>query len=108
MKKPSLLVILGNQLFAPEHLPPPDSMPVFMAEDMGLCTYEKHHQQKIVLFLAAMRAYAEADGADSGRSSFDQVSPTLGIHMDAGAGMLYASYGRSFDTPTTTGMRAPI
>lgn len=30
-----------------------------MAEDLGLCTYEKHHQQKIVLFLAAMRAYAD-------------------------------------------------
>ena len=30
-----------------------------MAEDVGLCTYEKHHQQKIVLFLAAMRAYAD-------------------------------------------------
>jgi deoxyribodipyrimidine photolyase-related protein len=54
-----VLVILGNQLFAPEHLPAPGSMPVFMAEDMGLCTYEKHHQQKIVLFLAAMRAYAD-------------------------------------------------
>ena len=30
-----------------------------MAEDVGLCTYEKHHQQKIVLFLSAMRAYAD-------------------------------------------------
>jgi deoxyribodipyrimidine photolyase-related protein len=30
-----------------------------MAEDVGLCTYERHHQQKIVLFLAAMRAYAD-------------------------------------------------
>ena len=30
-----------------------------MAEDLGLCTYERHHQQKIVLFLAAMRAYAD-------------------------------------------------
>ena len=54
-----MLVILGNQLFPPQHLPPPDSTPVFMAEDAGLCTYEKHHQQKLVLFLAAMRAYAE-------------------------------------------------
>ena len=54
-----MLVILGNQLFAPKHLPPPGSVPVFMAEDVGLCSYEKHHQQKIVLFLAAMRAYAE-------------------------------------------------
>jgi deoxyribodipyrimidine photolyase-related protein len=59
MDKPSLLVILGNQLFAPERLPPPAATRVFMAEDMGLCTYEKHHQQKIVLFLAAMRAYAD-------------------------------------------------
>ncbi len=54
-----MLLILGNQLFAGEYLPPPGSMPVFMAEDVGLCTYERHHQQKIVLFLAAMRAYAD-------------------------------------------------
>jgi deoxyribodipyrimidine photolyase-related protein len=53
-----LLVILGNQLFPLQHLPP-SSVPVFMAEDLGLCTYEKHHQQKIMLFLAAMRAYAD-------------------------------------------------
>jgi deoxyribodipyrimidine photolyase-like uncharacterized protein len=59
MEKPTLFVILGNQLFPPESLPPPASTRVFMAEDMGLCTYEKHHQQKIVLFLAAMRAYAD-------------------------------------------------
>ena len=31
-----------------------------MAEDLGLCTYVRHHQQKIVLFLAAMRSYADA------------------------------------------------
>ena len=54
-----MLVILGNQLFPLDHLPPPDVAPVFMAEDVGLCTYVKHHQQKIVLFLAAMRAYAD-------------------------------------------------
>jgi deoxyribodipyrimidine photolyase-related protein len=60
MDQPSLLVLLGNQLFPLEHLPPPQAMRVFMAEDLGLCTYEKHHQQKIVLFLAAMRAYADA------------------------------------------------
>jgi deoxyribodipyrimidine photolyase-related protein len=54
-----MLVILGNQLFPPDYLPAATEMPVFMAEDMGLCTYERHHQQKIVLFFAAMRAYAE-------------------------------------------------
>jgi len=54
-----MLLLLGNQLFPLRFLPSPDAMPVFMAEDVGLCTYEKHHQQKIVLFLAAMRAYAD-------------------------------------------------
>ncbi len=56
----ALLVILGNQLFPHEHLPSPDDARVFMAEDLGLCTYVRHHQQKIVLFLAAMRSYADA------------------------------------------------
>jgi deoxyribodipyrimidine photolyase-related protein len=60
MSKPgSILVILGNQLFATRHLPPPSEVSVFMAEDMQLCTYVRHHKQKIVLFLAAMRAYAD-------------------------------------------------
>ena len=54
-----MFIILGNQLFPHRHLPPPGETPVFMAEDVGLCTYEKHHKQKIVLFLAAMRAYAD-------------------------------------------------
>jgi deoxyribodipyrimidine photolyase-related protein len=56
----ALLVILGNQLFPAEHLPPATEVSVFMAEDVGLCTYVRHHQQKIVLFLAAMRSYADA------------------------------------------------
>jgi len=54
-----MLVILGNQLFPLEFLPPAEKTAVFMAEDIGLCTYVKHHQQKIVLFLAAMRSYAD-------------------------------------------------
>ncbi len=55
----ALLVILGNQLFALEHLPAATEVSVFMVEDIGLCTYVRHHQQKIVLFLAAMRSYAD-------------------------------------------------
>lgn len=54
-----MLLILGNQLFHPRYLPDRSGHTVYMAEDMGLCTYEKHHQQKIVLFLAAMREYAD-------------------------------------------------
>ena len=54
-----MLIVLGNQLFpiAEVHLLAPDA--VFMAEDFGLCTYVRHHQQKIVLFLAAMRSYRD-------------------------------------------------
>ncbi len=55
-----LLVVLGNQLFPLEQLPAATEVRVFMAEDLGLCTYVRHHQQKIVLFLAAMRSYADA------------------------------------------------
>ena len=56
----ALLVVLGNQLFPPEHLPSAAKVEIFMAEDVGLCTYVRHHQQKIVLFLAAMRSHADA------------------------------------------------
>lgn len=52
-------MVLGNQLFPPERLKGCRDAVVFMAEDIGLCTYVKHHQQKIVLFLAAMRSYAD-------------------------------------------------
>jgi len=31
----------------------------YMVEDYGLCTYEKHHKQKILLFLSSMRSYAD-------------------------------------------------
>ena len=31
-----------------------------MAEDNGLCTYENHHKQKILLFLSSMRSYADS------------------------------------------------
>ena len=47
MKK-KLFVILGNQLFHPKELKKLGCEEVFMAEDYGLCTYEKHHKQKIL------------------------------------------------------------
>ncbi|MEM8781987.1 MAG: cryptochrome/photolyase family protein [Planctomycetota bacterium] len=59
-----LLVVLGNQLFPYATLKEglgedPAGVRVYMAEDWELCTFQKHHQQKIVLFLAAMRSYAD-------------------------------------------------
>jgi len=54
-----LLLILGNQLFPLAALRKVGPRRVFMAEDHGLCTYVRHHKLKLVLFLAAMRAYAD-------------------------------------------------
>ena len=54
MKK--IFIILGNQLFDPKNLIQLGCSDVFMSEDYGLCTYEKHHKLKIYLFLCAMRA----------------------------------------------------
>ena len=55
-----LFFILGNQLFPLKNLDrfKMDHL-MFMAEDYELCTYEKHHKLKILLFLSSMRSYAE-------------------------------------------------
>lgn len=52
-------VILGNQLFKPSILKQLGCDHVFMAEDFGLCTYERHHKLKIYLFLTSMREYRD-------------------------------------------------
>ncbi|MDR9373931.1 MAG: cryptochrome/photolyase family protein [Schleiferiaceae bacterium] len=58
-----LALVLGDQLF-PDHqaLEPDEATLFFMAEDLGLCTHYQYHQQKLVLFLSAMRQYAWALG----------------------------------------------
>ncbi|MEM7625758.1 MAG: cryptochrome/photolyase family protein [Planctomycetota bacterium] len=55
----TLFAVLGNQLFPFAEVKDHRDASFFMAEDLGLCTYVRHHQQKILLFLAAMRAYAD-------------------------------------------------
>ncbi len=55
----TLFVILGNQLFDPKIIKNLGCSDVFMAEDFGLCTYEKHHKLKLYLFLCAMREYRD-------------------------------------------------
>ena len=55
-----LFFILGNQLFPIQHLNSfKDDHIFFMAEHYQLCTYEKHHKLKILLFLSAMRSYSD-------------------------------------------------
>ena len=56
-----LLLILGNQLFPLKNIDQyrHDHI-VYMSEDYELCSYEKHHKLKILLFLSSMRSYAES------------------------------------------------
>ena len=57
MKK--IFIILGNQLFNPKYFEKYRDHVFFMAEDYGLCSFEKHHKHKILLFLSAMRSFNE-------------------------------------------------
>ena len=52
-------VILGNQLFNPKYYKDYKDHLFYMAEDFGLCTYEKHHKHKIIFFLSAMRSFRD-------------------------------------------------
>ena len=55
-----LFFILGNQLFPFKYLDDFKNDHIFfMAEDYELCTYEKHHKLKILLFLSAMRSHLD-------------------------------------------------
>ena len=54
-----LFIVLGNQLFSPRYLNEFKDHIIFMAEDYGLCTFEKHHKFKILLFLSSMRSYRD-------------------------------------------------
>ena len=55
----SLFLILGNQLFPLKYLKPYKDSTFLMMEDYGLCTFQKHHKLKLILFLSAMRSYAD-------------------------------------------------
>ena len=54
-----VFIILGNQLFPTSNLKNYKEYNFFMCEDYNLCTYQKHHKLKILLFLSAMRSYAD-------------------------------------------------
>tara|TARA_B100000029_G_scaffold510672_1_gene602721 strand:- start:1726 stop:3216 length:1491 start_codon:yes stop_codon:yes gene_type:complete len=59
MKNNQLFIILGNQLFPTKHITKYKNSTFFMCEDLGLCTKQKYHKMKLVLFLSSMRSYAD-------------------------------------------------
>ena len=54
-----LFLILGNQLFSARYLKEFVDHTFYMSEDLGLCTFQKHHKLKILLFLSSMRSYRD-------------------------------------------------
>ena len=55
----SVFLILGNQLFPHKHLIKYKDSTIFMCESFDLCTFQKHHKLKLILFLSSMRSYAD-------------------------------------------------
>lgn len=47
------------------------------------------------------------DGDDSGKLSFDELSPSLALNYRMDAGVLFASFSTSFETATTTELANP-
>ena len=54
-----IIFLAGNQLFPPDTLKRHKDALIFMTEDHAACSYLRHHQHKLVLILAAMRAHAD-------------------------------------------------
>jgi deoxyribodipyrimidine photolyase-related protein len=54
-----MIILLGNMLFPNHSALPLRKMPVFMAEDFGLCAHANYHKHKLILFLAAMRHHRD-------------------------------------------------
>ena len=87
----NLFLILGNQLFPLKYLKDFKKDNIFyMAEDYELCTFQKHHKQKILLFLSSMRSYADTlrknkykieykkiEDKDFENNYFDKLSKTI-------------------------------
>ncbi|MFM8355925.1 MAG: cryptochrome/photolyase family protein, partial [Gammaproteobacteria bacterium] len=53
-----VLIVFGNQLFHPRHLPDPRGLTVVLVEDPAICRRYAWHKQKLALVLGAMRDYA--------------------------------------------------
>ena len=48
-----------------------------------------------------------ADGDDSGRRDFSEVSPSVSVSYGVGSNTIFASFSSSFETPTTTELANP-
>jgi deoxyribodipyrimidine photolyase-related protein len=81
-----MIILFGNMLFPDHGRLPLRQMPVFMAEDEGLCTHFKFHKHKLILILAAMRHHrdglrAQGVTVEYCELMFEGRSPTYTEHL---------------------------
>ena len=74
--KVDLHLILGNQLFPVSNVKSAvNTKKIFMKEDYGLCTYQKHHKHKITLFLSSMRSYKDYLEKNNYKVDYEYLNP---------------------------------
>lgn len=83
----NVLVILGNQLFAPsiwlDGLKKQGPFSVFLREDRELCTYYRFHKHKIIFFLSAMRDYRDELKSQSIPLHYEELDPQKKTYEDS-------------------------
>ena len=77
-----LFIVLGNQLFSPKYFADYKDHTFFMAEDYGLCTFEKHHKHKIILFLSSMRSFKEEIESKNFKIIYKDINNDLDVKYD--------------------------
>ena len=50
-----------------------------MCESYDLCTYEKHHKHKLILFLSSMRKYASELKKNTFKINYDAINTEFKI-----------------------------
>ncbi len=83
-------VVLGNQLFDKKYLSSfKNNCHFFMQEDMGLCSYFKHHKQKIYYFLASMREYHDNLKKNNFKISYIKLDKNFSDFKDYFDGLIF-------------------
>ena len=86
-------VVLGNQLFDKKYLTEfKNSCDFFIQEDMGLCSYFKHHKQKIYYFLASMREYRDYLKKNNFKVNYISLDKNISNFKDYFDGLKTVSY----------------
>jgi deoxyribodipyrimidine photolyase-related protein len=73
----AMILVLGNMLFSEHSRLPIHQMPVFMAEDWGMCTHFNYHKHKLILVLSAMRHHRDALREQGVMVEYEELSAQL-------------------------------